>query len=326
MKIIVNADGVIWNEYLPVLGQYGKDVIVVKYASLDTFRPAHDCFTYLLADPHKTETTGNAAKKEALEAAGGKLLRYIGDDNDVVLLTDNDPVSFYPYEYLKEQFRTRRIHLLSCLPFSYESKHKKAQIQEALSNPGMVHSLCLVELDSLLHSSDTQETMGRLQIRIRTFLQELLVYAIEQLPVMDVFYQYLLDMESGQYVVTDLTEFIRTYEPGRATAKGGAAKSTGAEEVAVQEAGAQETAVQSIGAQKAAAQTTDTQKADFQAEAEAQIIGEDNTESTDNIDNAESAESKRPVGKSPQPREVDISFKRPVEKPSFFARLFGRKK
>lgn len=171
MKIVVSGNSLIWDGNHPGLRQFGDDVIIFSHQS----------------------------QQELLEA--------VGEDRDVLVLTDNDPVSFYPFQILTSSFKSRRIHLFACLPFSYESPRKKQEIRELLTDMSMVKSLCLPELDSFLTDMGYNEKMDHLQARIRDAVTDRLLQAIPAIRTeTDEFSQYLYDPERGEYIRQDLTD------------------------------------------------------------------------------------------------------------------------
>lgn len=169
MKVIISENSRIWDSSHPALEEFGSDVV--------RFR-------------HQTP-------EELLEAAG--------DDRDILVLTDNDPASFIAFRILTAGFRSRRIHLFSCLPFSYESVRRRREIVEQLSDLSMVKSLCLVELDSYVRNADPEEKLDQLQARIRGQAMLLLARAVPEIRTgTDEFFQYFYSEEKGSYERTDL--------------------------------------------------------------------------------------------------------------------------
>lgn len=169
MKIVTYAGSVIWNENHPALKKYGDDCLAFR--------------------------RGSAAE----------LIACIGEDRDVLVLTDNDPASFELYDTLTDVFHSRRIHLFVCLPFTYESSRRKREILARLKDLEMARSLCLVKLDGFLAGSSTDETLGSLQLRIRNDMIVLLEQAIAAMKDMDEFGQYRYDFITGSYRAADLS-------------------------------------------------------------------------------------------------------------------------
>ena len=169
MKVIISENSRIWDSSHPALEEFGSDVV--------RFR-------------HQTP-------EELLEAAG--------DDRDILVLTDNDPASFIAFRFLADGFRSRRIHLFACLPFSYESARKRREIGEQLSDLSMVKSLCLVELDRYVRNADPEEKLDQLQARIRGQAMLLLMQAVPAIRTgTDEFNQFLYSEEKGSYERADL--------------------------------------------------------------------------------------------------------------------------
>lgn len=183
MKIVTYAGSVIWNENHPALKKYGDDCLAFRH--------------------------GSAAE----------LIARIGEDRDVLVLTDNDPASFDLYDTLTDVFHSRRIHLFVCLPFTYESSRRKREILARLKDLEMARSLCLVKLDDFLAGSGTDETLGSLQLRIRNDMIVLLEQAIAAMKGMDEFSQFRFDFETGGYRAADLSnvqnELIGSYAEKR---------------------------------------------------------------------------------------------------------------
>lgn len=175
MKIVMGAGSAIWNETHPALIKYGDDCIVFRKGTV------------------------------------AELVARIGEDRDVLVLTDNDPASFRLYDALASVFHSRRIHLFSCLPFTYESSRRKREILMHLGSLEMVRSLCLVELDAFLNESNAGETLGRLQLRIRNDMMLLLEQAIADLNRLDEFSQYRFDLETCSYRIADLSKVAEEY-------------------------------------------------------------------------------------------------------------------
>ena len=136
--------------------------------------------------------------------AEADLIARVGMDRNVLVLTDNDPRSFLPLQALSRTFRSRRIHLFACLPFSYESSRRKREILELLGDLSMVKSLCLIELDQFLNESEKEETLGGLQLRIRNGLIGLIDRAVAAMEGLDEFTRYRYDPSTDTYQENDL--------------------------------------------------------------------------------------------------------------------------
>lgn len=169
MKIVVTAGGIIWNESHPALKKYGNDVITVRRTP----------------------------------DAEADLIARVGMDRNVLVLTDNDPRSFLPFQTLAKQFQSRRIHLFVCLPFSYESRRRKQEIFQLLGDVSMIRTLCLVDLDTFLKGSEKDETLGGLQLRIRNGLIGLIDRAAAAMEGLDEFTRYRFDFSTGTYQEDD---------------------------------------------------------------------------------------------------------------------------
>jgi len=172
----MGSGSVIWNENHPALKKYGDDCLAFRNG------PAEE------------------------------LLARIGEDRDILVLTDNDPASFELYDMLASSFHSRRIHLIACLPFTYESSRRKREIHAHLNHLEMARSLCLVELDGFLAGTDTGETLGSLQLRIRNDMMVLLEQIISAIRGLDEFTQYRYDPESFSYQPADLSHLENELE------------------------------------------------------------------------------------------------------------------
>ena len=157
MRLVITDTGYTWNIRNPFLKQF-KDIVLVVCLNGKEVTEEYECFS-VPAENYSTVGLGQIPFPEksdlrALESVARSLRQRLGNHDDIVFLTDNEPSTLYPYYVLKEIDKDNRLHLVANSPLHFMPKSSIKE-QECLMDD-------LSSLDSLFYY-DTNKKLKEME-------------------------------------------------------------------------------------------------------------------------------------------------------------------
>ncbi len=156
MRIVVTDSGTIWNHENPYLEQY-KDVVLVVCLSGKQVTDKYRCFISPY-NPCNLEEQGyglQAEKYQALASVAVKLNARLGNHDDILFLTDNNPETLYPFYAIKSWNESNELHLCTLSPWNFETANVRNTYELLLNDLSCLTSLFYWDSNDILSHMDS---------------------------------------------------------------------------------------------------------------------------------------------------------------------------
>lgn len=216
MKIFVTNNNLIWDVTVPILKGYEKDTIVVK---MDSIHPINENFKII--EPHYSKVglghdsySLNSLKYRALELLSNEIVQFISQDEDVLVLANNDPITLYIFKVLQNINRQNlfKLHLWATLPFKFEGTLRNAGCRNLLSDTKYLKSLLIFDCNEYLKEMPKTPSMPKVFKLIIDKFNRLLPQVVNEINNMRN-YNYFFDMTKEHYINIIPSESLPPIEP-----------------------------------------------------------------------------------------------------------------
>ena len=151
MKIIVTEEGMLWNDQVPTLMEYAKDVIVISYYMSE---PQNHDSKYKYLDIKIPAMLGmdenggmTSTRYRALADNIDGLRKMIDWDQNILILSDNSICSLFPYKLLQSLNERYRLHLWTIAPLRFEARRKIVTYYEMIADLSNTESVLAMKLE-----------------------------------------------------------------------------------------------------------------------------------------------------------------------------------
>ncbi len=206
MKIIVSEDGHLWNDKNPILEQYAEDVIVISYYMREPYEHEKKYKYIDVKIPAMLGMDENGAltsiRYRCLNNHIEELLEIIDWDSEVLVLSDNESSTLYPYKLL-QTIDDIRLHLWTVKPFPFESRKRISVYNELVADLSNTVSVLAMRFEILEKHRNMK--MGQFFEDIQKQIEELFPQIYAQIRCMYDHYdrKYFFDFNEGAYIDTN---------------------------------------------------------------------------------------------------------------------------
>ena len=206
MKIIVTEEGMLWNDQVPTLMEYAKDVIVISYYMSE---PQNHDSKYKYLDIKIPAMLGmdenggmTSTRYRALADNIDGLRKMIDWDQNILILSDNSICSLFPYKLLQSLNERYRLHLWTIAPLRFEARRKIVTYNEMIADLSNTESVLAMKLE--ISEEHRKMTMAQYLEHIQKQINELLPNVLQQIGRMYDHYdrKYFYDFNKGAYIDT----------------------------------------------------------------------------------------------------------------------------